>query len=450
MGVSGLGPFDNDSAIDFVDEFIETASPAGSIRAALAPLKEDRYHEIDEVCHAWAACELVAIAASAGEGYDTDDACYEAAARLRPNRKLIGECLNALPRILDDDSELSELVDAELREVVDANVAGTRVRLERGLTVDGFPRLKVPKIRALQVYAVPVSGKWMLVLYDYTLLHVLDTVYDEQPANLDDISTGGATVLFNCHHMEGMDDFTALGRLRPEGALIESYSFVTISRWSCSSSSDMGNFETSYRLNRGGKFEEFSHEDVRDYPFCPDLLPEKFAELLGRHVAGRAVELPPLPTPAELRDEFMDRCKEKWAPYLAGDGGGPFSFPHVYHYDVSPYVRYWIKELMSTDWVNKGMCLPDDLWKYFMTGCVGACVGAYPEDKIPEDLLPLLEPLRAQVTDSDIRAAVHTLSCILDETSVIPHVLQDDPPRRATFLAEAGALRNALAASLAA
>jgi len=49
MGASGFGPFESDNALDFVDEFLDIESPASCIRAALAPLNEDRYHQIDEV-----------------------------------------------------------------------------------------------------------------------------------------------------------------------------------------------------------------------------------------------------------------------------------------------------------------------------------------------------------------------------------------------------------------
>ena len=73
MGAFDLGPFDNDCALDFIDEFLDVESPIRSIRAALARLDENCYHQNDEVYQAWAACELVAIVSSGGEGYDADD-----------------------------------------------------------------------------------------------------------------------------------------------------------------------------------------------------------------------------------------------------------------------------------------------------------------------------------------------------------------------------------------
>lgn len=448
MGFSGFGPFDNDSALDFVDEFLEVESPAGSIRTSLVPLGKDCYHDIDEVCHAWAACELVAIATSGGEGYDPDDLYYEAASRLRPNKKLVDQCLNTLTHILDGNSELSELVDAKDRVGVEANLALIRARLKQGLALNKFPRLKVPKIKALRAYAVAAGGKWIVALHDWTTLIVLSAVYDRQPESAEDISMENASILFSCRYMGSVDNFAALGRLRPTEAFTESHVFVTTVRYSCSSSSDMGNFETNYRLDRGGNGTYHSYDDVRKYPFCAVLSAEQFAELLTDYIANASIELPPVPTPTELRDEFVEGCREVWAPYLDGDGGGPFSFPRLYANDVSLYVLSWIKNFLSTNWTNSGMCLPDDLNHYFLTGMVAACVGAYAERDVPEVLVPLLEPLRAQISHADVSGAIHILSCVLDEASVIPHVLQEDPLRRAAFLDQANALRDALTATL--
>ncbi len=449
MGVSGPGPFDNDSALDFIDEFLEVESPVRSIRAALARLDDDGYHQVDEVYQAWAACELVSIASSGGEGYDADDLHYEAASRLRPNRKLIDVCLKTLAKIFDENSELSDLVDAEQRIGFESNLAQTSARLKQGLTLDKFPRLKVPKIKAMQVYAVAAGGKWIVVLYDYTNMIVLDAVYDQQPENVEQICADDMAILFNCRYMGSVDEFAALGRLRPAQALTESNVFVTIIGRACSSSSEMGSFETNYWLNRGRQFTRYRYEDVRDYPFCPDISPERFAELIQNHTAGGTLGLPPVPTPAELRDQFIEGCQHEWARYLEGNGGGPFSFPCLYAMDISYYVLFWIKNFLRTDWTNAGMCLPDDLNHYFLAGIVAASVGAYAESEVPETLLPILEPLRARIGRSEISGAIHVLSCVLDEASVIPYVLREDPPRRTAFLSQANALRDALTAMLA-
>ena len=126
MAIDGFGPFDNDDAFTYVNEFLDEPSPAKSIRAALAPLQQDRYHQVDEVCNAWAACELVAISVTGGRGYEPEDFGYESAARLRPNKELIAECLSALNFVLDDNSELRELVAATYLQPVQDNIARTR------------------------------------------------------------------------------------------------------------------------------------------------------------------------------------------------------------------------------------------------------------------------------------------------------------------------------------
>ncbi len=177
-------------------------------------------------------------------------------------------------------------------------------------------------------------------------------------------------------------------------------------------------------------------------------MPKQFAELIEDYAANGTLGLPPVPTPTELRDEFVGGCQREWARYLDGDGGGPFSFPYLYASDISNYILPWIKIHLRTDWTNTGMCLPDDLHRYFLTGVVAASIGAYAENETPETLVPILGSLRAQIGHSEISGAIHVLSCVLDEASVIPHVLRDDPPRRTSFLDQARALRDALTATL--
>ena len=72
-----------------------------------------------------------------------------------------------------------------------------------------------------------------------------------------------------------VDDFAGLGRLCPPEALTKTNEYVTIIRYACSSSSDMGDFETNYWLNRGQKFTQQHYDDVREYPFL--IKPMRFA-----------------------------------------------------------------------------------------------------------------------------------------------------------------------------
>ena len=448
MGTFGTGPFDNDSALDFVDEFLDVDSPIRAVRAAIARLDGAGRHDIDDVYQAWAACELVAIVSSGGKGYDADDLPYEAASRLRPNRKLVDQCLKTLPKILDENSELSDLVDAEQRVGLEASLAQTNAHLQQGLTRDKFPRLKVPKIKAMQAYAVQSGEHWVIALYDYTNMLVLQGVHDQPPESVEQIGKDDMAVLFNCRYLGPVDGFALLGRLRPAEALTKSNAYVTIVGHGCLSSSDTADFETSYWLNIGRQFTQHHYDHVRDYPFCPNLRPEQFADLIENYVATGSLSLPPVPTPAELRTKFIERCRNEWQRYLDGDGGGPFSFPHLYKRDIAPFAMPWIKIHLRTDWTNRGMCLPDDLFHYFLAGLVAASVGVYAESEVPERLLPIVKPLKAQIGDAEIRGAIHSLSCVLDEASVIPRILRDDQPRLTEFLSQANAMREALSTTL--
>ena len=141
------------------------------------------------------------------------------------------------------------------------------------------------------------------------------------------------------------------------------------------SSSDIGSFETNYWLNKGRRFTQHHYDDVRNHPFCPIIWPEQFSELIEDYASSAMLRLPPVPTPAELRNEFLKDCQHDWAQYLKGDGGGPFSFPHLYASDISVYLPHWIKLHLRTGWTNFGMCLPDDLSRYFLKEASLLCDG---------------------------------------------------------------------------
>ena len=49
MGTWGFEPMENDSALDFIDEFLEVESPAGVIRSALKALNKDDKRQMDQV-----------------------------------------------------------------------------------------------------------------------------------------------------------------------------------------------------------------------------------------------------------------------------------------------------------------------------------------------------------------------------------------------------------------
>ena len=396
MGVEGTGPFDNDDAWVFLNELGDRISPAKSVRQALARLRAtDRPYDIDEACTAWAACELVAIAASGGEGYGEDALAFEAAARLRPTEKLIRECLAIVPRIACDASALAPLFDdsADARE----SLASTRERLERGLTRGRLPRLRVPKIKSVPAYAIDLGAAWLAAVWHRNELWVLERRYDERPAAIAPEDKG---VLLTCWFLgDPRAAFTSLGRTKLDGGLALPYPHVTIAAWGCHSNSAQGSFERAYALHHGDALDLVDHETALRYPFRPELTLDGLMAILAPYAGGGAIDRPKAPTPDALREAFLKRCKPEWASLLAGEGGGPFSFGVGEWSGVAGFVRHQLRTgALRTDWHNEGMCLGDDLAKYFLTGIVAASFGAIPKDDVPPKLRKLVQSLRPELT----------------------------------------------------
>jgi hypothetical protein len=133
MGTWGSGPFDNDSAADFLDRL--TQEPSWGVVEALreiAKLPTGAYIEVDEGQQAWAACELVALAFGHGDATAVRKIVRDSAEKLAPNEQQRRLALEALSRIADPKmSELAALWhEGSDGSQFDASVAHLRARLE--------------------------------------------------------------------------------------------------------------------------------------------------------------------------------------------------------------------------------------------------------------------------------------------------------------------------------
>jgi hypothetical protein len=157
MGTWGLGPFENDSAADFLDH--AAGSPGRTVSAALravASAKTDTYLDVDMGAPAWAACELVALAFGHGDAAGIPDHVRDVLNRLRPSEPQRKLALKVIPRIADRvRSELAGLWhEGASRVSFDAALANLVVRLEAAK--DG-PR-ELPKAKPGDLIALPAGA----------------------------------------------------------------------------------------------------------------------------------------------------------------------------------------------------------------------------------------------------------------------------------------------------
>ncbi|MCG6885008.1 MAG: DUF4259 domain-containing protein [Silicimonas sp.] len=139
MGAWGAGAFEDDTALDWMDEAYSERG-ADAVRAALKAAAEtpaDQYLDYDTGAAARAAAEIVAIAhARAPGGLDDNDeaAAKEHAEAVRADRSLSSLALAAMERLLGKQSELCELwtEDPTNTEWLDA-ITDLRRRLKRGV-----------------------------------------------------------------------------------------------------------------------------------------------------------------------------------------------------------------------------------------------------------------------------------------------------------------------------
>jgi len=107
MGAWGEGPFDNDSALDWLSE---AADDAEAIEQAFDATLDADYLEVDDGSAAVAAAAVVAAAVDGDVSALPDDA-RALAGNVVADAKLRARAVEALERVLAPASELSELWD---------------------------------------------------------------------------------------------------------------------------------------------------------------------------------------------------------------------------------------------------------------------------------------------------------------------------------------------------
>jgi hypothetical protein len=145
MGSWGHGPFENDSALDFLQE--AEAAPAREIRKLLRDIlatPDGEYLDVDDGGAVWAACEVIARSLGRGGKETVGPFVRDLVARLKPKEELRQLALLALPRIAaPETSELAGLwheggdgprFDAELAELAE--------RLEAAGPAPGAPLVR--------------------------------------------------------------------------------------------------------------------------------------------------------------------------------------------------------------------------------------------------------------------------------------------------------------------
>lgn len=105
MGTWALSAFDNDMAADFLAEAAE--APSRAVRRAFATARRQNPVDDDEAQEAWAAAELVAIAA--GHGRDTPEDAAQLAQNLEPTAALREAAATVVRKLMDPACELTKL-----------------------------------------------------------------------------------------------------------------------------------------------------------------------------------------------------------------------------------------------------------------------------------------------------------------------------------------------------
>jgi hypothetical protein len=109
-GAWGYKSFENDDALDWVENFLKRGGPAAVEKTIASVAKHTGYLEAPDACNAIAACEVLAAA----QGRPSPDLPKEVAALAKKLPPKVSDAIrknarDALDRILAKDSELKSL-----------------------------------------------------------------------------------------------------------------------------------------------------------------------------------------------------------------------------------------------------------------------------------------------------------------------------------------------------
>lgn len=156
MGTFGHGPFDNDDALDLVDEFRD---PVRRLRAALKDAQGD-YVQADVGARAWAAAEVVALCFGRGELTEIPPGVAELLLEVKPSEKFRVLALRAVERLRAEGSEMAELwAEAEALDDHHARLDELRSRLVEAAA----GAIPITKPKKGDVLALRHEARWFAV-----------------------------------------------------------------------------------------------------------------------------------------------------------------------------------------------------------------------------------------------------------------------------------------------
>lgn len=116
MGAWAEDAFGNDTACDWVGDFLENPGLDAVKSAIDCVVESEDYLESDEACEGLVACEVVArLKGNWGEknGYAEDLDKWVESMSIQPDEELVSAAEKAIYRILGENSELQELWDED-------------------------------------------------------------------------------------------------------------------------------------------------------------------------------------------------------------------------------------------------------------------------------------------------------------------------------------------------
>jgi hypothetical protein len=390
MGAWAEGPFDNDSAADFVADASQ-GSPGRDVTRVLEETIAQPvggYIDVDLGCWAWVAAELVALSFGRGDCRGLPDAVMSVVTRLKPKEAQRLLALDAIARIgAQQTSEIAALrhEDAESGARFDERLADLRARLEVAAT--GPIRLPMPKKG--DVIALPASeeGADWIAAQVITMREV--AVFDGQFENDEAIEKAVASgagrripAMVNALFRRGRVVTNAPVSRRFRGRKLYAISSEPLSE---------GYVLTTPTFSR---WDEVSYDEALAHDLLHDHEPDEVRRVaLGEDVAGRLLTL------EERVAEWKERHARGFAERRDASGPGPF--------DDLRFLRFLLDQIGTgvSDWVaaqhagalastrkarawrrGGGDFEVNERHAYAFVGVVALWRGTWPEGRWPESL----------------------------------------------------------------
>lgn len=313
MGTWGISPFENDSALDFIEELKYTGLRLiSSTLKNIIKLPINTYIEYDKCSDAWISCELIALSIGHDSLENIDHEVIDIIKKLSKKDNYRELALQCIPRI--SDTEHSELVqlwnehnDNKSSIIDDLNKLSKRLRVKERKALN----IKRPKKGDIILY--PIRNSELFNLIQVVNSHDI-IIYEGSYSKNNDFKD-------LIKHKKGMQIYTDVKEIFNSGTIIGNSCIrkeLNIKKIFAEESCGLFKYYITKKTSKGS-YEKVSYQEAVKYQ------KREYNPLYKINIIANDIDnIPRVRSPKQWENDIIEKNKEKWTERRKLTNPGPF------------------------------------------------------------------------------------------------------------------------------